>query len=69
MSEISPVENKKIIEDDYMSETTKRSYTLYTDQEKIRFFRFKIGKCVSASAAWPTDGYSCSHSPEMGKTI
>lgn len=29
----------------------KRNYTLYTDQDKVRFFKLLFEKCLSASAA------------------
>jgi hypothetical protein len=29
----------------------KRNYTLYTDQDKVRFFKLVFEKCLSASAA------------------
>lgn len=39
-------------EDSFMKELSeKRVYTLYTDQEKARFFKLKFDKCLSASAA------------------
>ena len=47
------------IEDDVKADTdvvmrqasTKRSYTLYADQDKMRFFKLLFEKCLSASAA------------------
>lgn len=39
-------------EDSRMREATeKRTYTSYTPQDKARFFKLKIEKCISASAA------------------
>lgn len=31
--------------------SVKRAYTLYTDQDKVRFFKLLFEKCLSASAA------------------
>lgn len=39
-------------EDSHMREVTeRRAYTSYTPQDKARFFKLKIEKCISASAA------------------
>lgn len=57
-------------EDSRMREVTeKRAYTSYTPQDKARFFKLKIEKCMSASAAAKQLGNSCVHSAEMDKTI
>ncbi|KAL1927700.1 hypothetical protein VTP01DRAFT_3521 [Rhizomucor pusillus] len=38
-------------EDSHMREVTEKRYTSYTPQDKARFFKLKIEKCMSASAA------------------
>ncbi|KAL1935134.1 hypothetical protein VTP01DRAFT_4274 [Rhizomucor pusillus] len=44
--------NRQKDEDSRMSEVTeKRAYVRYTAQDKARFFKLKIEKCMSASAA------------------
>ncbi|KAG0763740.1 hypothetical protein G6F62_003198 [Rhizopus arrhizus] len=42
----------KVVTDVAMRETSiKRNYTLYTDQDKLRFLKLLLDKCLSASAA------------------
>ncbi|GAB5590838.1 hypothetical protein Unana1_05738 [Umbelopsis nana] len=45
-------DNRKVNTDVAMRDaSTKRNYTLYTDQDKVRFFKLFFEKCLSASAA------------------
>ncbi|KAL1925861.1 hypothetical protein VTP01DRAFT_7285 [Rhizomucor pusillus] len=42
---------KKDVDVHIREASTKRVYTLYTDQDKVRFFKLLFEKCLSASAA------------------
>lgn len=58
--------DKHIDESSHMGESMdRRAYTSYSPQDKSGFFKLKIEKCMSASAAAKQWGNPRSRSPEM----